>query len=204
MCFYSTIVIYTCGHEEVMETGTASPLCIYGAANDDSCGTELGCVLIMESRSTTFCTPCSRVAQSLRKSTTSQHDFVPRVTAAEAQKQAENRDALLRDAGGAPKPPANRVEQLNRMAKGNLDNFLAHHPEVLESYANVMWLVFFIAALPGWLDRPALAAALEPWFATLFNETLQFCVRPALRNMGCEYTLNDIMCWQEEKTVWLT
>ncbi|KAI4869680.1 hypothetical protein F4820DRAFT_471278 [Hypoxylon rubiginosum] len=195
MCYYRVISMFTCGHEEVDGQEIGSPVCLYGVESND-CGIELGRVHIVEVRLSEYCQKCLNVEKSFKR-VNRPSPFVPRVTRSESEKQANNRAMLEQFSRPAQRPMASRVAQINSIARGNLARYLAEHPEVYNA-SNFMWFVMFIASLPGWLDRTALVSELEPWFATLFDEESQLCVRPSLRSMNCEHTLNDVMVWKLE------
>ncbi|KAI1771952.1 hypothetical protein F4818DRAFT_454165 [Hypoxylon cercidicola] len=193
MCYYKILSIYTCGHEEVDATESDSPICIYGDGSNN-CGIELGRLRIVEAMNSGYCTKCTNLETSFKRNMPNS-DFVPRVTSIESERQAKARVMLAQVSRPARQPMANRVMEINRKARDVLARYLAQHPDVCNA-ANFMWFVMFIASLPSWLDRTALVSELEPWFATLFNEDSQFCVRPSLRSMNCEHTLNDVMVWK--------
>ncbi|KAI6082858.1 hypothetical protein F4821DRAFT_263538 [Hypoxylon rubiginosum] len=203
MCYYRSITVYACGHEALGEDAVAnSPLCLCGA-NENNPASELGRLRVVEGRRAEYCDSCKRVENSFKTRGTTQKDFVPRVTSAESAKSANDRAMLAQMAGPTPEPAKPRKEQINDTAIAELEYYLKNNPSIFND-ANFMWFVMFIASLPSWVDRPVLISELEPWFAELFDETSQFCVRPALRSMNCEWTLDDVMCWKRHSTVWIT
>ncbi|XXH05999.1 hypothetical protein Hte_012444 [Hypoxylon texense] len=187
------ITAYTCGHEEVDQSERASPICLYGV-DTNRCRAELGRAHTVKVQMHDYCPKCLRVFESFKRANRP-NEFAPRLTAIEAEKQANNRLMLAQYARPAPQPVASRLAQINGLTKATLTNYLASNPDIYNA-ANFMWFVMFIAALPRWLDRTALVLEMEPWFATLFDEEAQTCVRPSLRAMNCEHTLHDVMVWK--------
>ncbi|KAI1209640.1 uncharacterized protein F4807DRAFT_467542 [Annulohypoxylon truncatum] len=193
MCNYCEILTYNCGHETVTTKPIPSSFCLF--RHQGICTRELGRFRILEEYIDDWCPHCSPTAQHMRRRRDATGNFrTPFASPLELQQQQQTRSKL----GTAQYVPArapgeNRLRQLNAIAGRAIQNQIQRPDSYNTPF--VVWVLRYIASLPAWLDRAALAAALRPWFAELLDEQAQVCVRPALRAMQCEEYLDDVMVW---------
>ncbi|KAI0377487.1 hypothetical protein F5Y04DRAFT_284776 [Hypomontagnella monticulosa] len=186
MCWYWVTVKYNCGHEARMQHREKGQFCLFG---DDSriCNAELGSHRVLDVIDTEWCPQC-------------QGAFGPNeqamVPPAELATQEQHRQQFQKAAAPMSTPDDNRKKVLSSFTHRNLLKMLKD--EAIFTAENFMLLVRYIVALPWWIDRKALVEELSPWFAQLLDEEKQLSLRPNLRSVGCEYTLDNVMVWRRD------
>lgn len=206
MCYYYQISKYNCGHEEASAQGERSEFCLFEQRNG-ICSRELGNYRLLDIVVDDWCGRClATLRPLLTEFANAQAAYVPngppppplpeaRITPSERAEQGATR-WHLRQAAHVPEraPPQKRLGQLNSMAHANLEIFLQNGA----AYAarTFAWVIRYIASLPWWLDRKGLMDELEPWFAELLDEEHQIVLRAALRSLGCEGALDNVMVWR--------
>ncbi|KAI0169857.1 hypothetical protein GGR52DRAFT_573907 [Hypoxylon sp. FL1284] len=196
MCCYRQICTYVCGHEVIEGELRGSPICVFlNPDSNRSCGTELGTFRIVETWAAGLCEKCSAANAEARR--LGFRGLERAATQPEQETQARRRVMLKRQSNVPPGPPAApRLAELNDLAVASLERYFMANPQVRDNVTHFMWVLMFVGSLPGWINRSRLVDELEPWFATTFDEDAQFCIRPCLRAMGREHTLDDVMVWK--------
>ncbi|KAI1371799.1 hypothetical protein F4677DRAFT_281540 [Hypoxylon crocopeplum] len=202
MCRYWLVSRFCCGHEQVAADSEPSSFCLFQQTGG-ICGRELGRFRVFEVFLNEYCDRCSSTLAAIERNNSYKSKFsldsASSVCASSIEIDTQNAArARLKSTSGMPRRPAvKRLRQLNNIARENLQEYLKRD----DAYATPMfaWVLRYIASLPLWLDRRGLVNELEPWFGPLLDEDQQICLRPALRSMDCEDTLNDIMVWRRDE-----
>ncbi|KAL7620744.1 hypothetical protein AAE478_009742 [Parahypoxylon ruwenzoriense] len=196
MCRYVPITKYNCGHEEISQYSEPGSFCLFEEKRG-ICSRELGRFRILDLFQNGLCRRCLPAERNISKRL-GNHQVEARYMSPEEEKAQRIARSKLERSSYTPRqaPEQRRLRQLNDMARHNLLAYLQRG----ESYAAPVfaWVVRYIASLPMWLDRPALVAEIAPWFAEFFDEEQQAGLRPVLKFIGCEDTMESVMVWTRE------
>lgn len=197
MCRYKTVVTYNCGHQNIDQELQPNAFCLFNPKNN-FCARELGSFRVMEETVNDWCPKCFAVASAMMtyKNQFGPQNNFPCATEIEIEKQKRDRYELEQSTFTPGPPKQSRLRHINTIARRLLAELVKrpdyHAPEV------IAWIVRYITSLPSWINRSELVSEMIPRFGALLDEDHQITLRPNLRSIGCEHTLDDVMVWRWE------